>query len=129
MEGFLRSGQADKAEAFGKFIESGQTQEAMTQVIAIMQQRINEMGLTEPLIQQESTEAITQIGLVAAGMGVAILPEQLASVHLPGAVHVPISDGNAVVSMALAYRQADNNQIVQEWLRIAGLHSQKRQSD
>ena len=30
MEGFLRSGQADKAEAFGKFIESGQTQEAMT---------------------------------------------------------------------------------------------------
>ncbi len=34
------------------------TQEAMTQVIAIMQQRINEMGLTEPLIQQEGANRI-----------------------------------------------------------------------
>lgn len=34
------------------------TQEGMTQVIAIMQQRINEMGLTEPLIQQEGANRI-----------------------------------------------------------------------
>lgn len=34
------------------------TQDAMTQVIAIMQQRINEMGLTEPLIQQEGANRI-----------------------------------------------------------------------
>ncbi|MCG8992037.1 LysR family transcriptional regulator [Laribacter hongkongensis] len=94
----------------------------------LIRQLCHEAGF-EPLIQQESTEAITQIGLVAAGMGVAILPEQLASVHLPGAVHVPIHDDNAVVSMALACRQADNNQIVQEWLRIAVLHSQKRHTD
>ena len=30
MEGFLKAGEPAKAEAFGKFIESGQTQEAMT---------------------------------------------------------------------------------------------------
>lgn len=34
------------------------TQEAMTQVINIMQKRINEMGLTEPIIQQEGSRRI-----------------------------------------------------------------------
>lgn len=34
------------------------TQEAMTQVIGIMQKRINEMGLTEPIIQQEGANRI-----------------------------------------------------------------------
>lgn len=34
------------------------TQDAMTQVINIMQKRINEMGLTEPIIQQEGSRRI-----------------------------------------------------------------------
>jgi DNA-binding transcriptional LysR family regulator len=41
----------------------------------------------EPRITQEAGEATTQVGLVAAGLGIAILPSPLNCVQLPGALY------------------------------------------
>jgi DNA-binding transcriptional LysR family regulator len=57
-----------------------------------------------PRIAQEAREALTQIGLVAAGMGLAVLAEPLATLGMPGVCFIPLSDVGAELSMALATR-------------------------
>ncbi|BAK77754.1 transcriptional regulator, LysR family [Pseudogulbenkiania sp. NH8B] len=58
----------------------------------------------EPRIVQEAREATTQIGLVAAGLGVALLPSPLECVKMPGVRYLPLSDEGAYLSLGLATR-------------------------
>ncbi|MBI3145972.1 MAG: LysR family transcriptional regulator [Pseudogulbenkiania sp.] len=58
----------------------------------------------EPKIVQEAREATTQIGLVAAGLGVALLPSPLECVQMKGVRYLPISDEGAYLSLGLATR-------------------------
>ena len=58
----------------------------------------------EPRIVQEAREATTQIGLVAAGLGVAVLPSPLECVQMKGVRYVPLDDEGAYLSLGLATR-------------------------
>ena len=56
----------------------------------------------EPRIVQSAREATTQIGLVAAGLGVAVLPGPLECVRLPRVRYLALRDEGAYFSLAVA---------------------------
>jgi DNA-binding transcriptional LysR family regulator len=66
----------------------------------------------EPKVAQEAGEAITQIGLVAAGLGVCVLPAPFDVIHVDGVRYVPLSDEGAYLIMAAATRQQEPAQRV-----------------
>lgn len=57
-----------------------------------------------PQVTQEAREALTQIGLVAAGMGVAVLAEPLATLGTGAVRFIPLVDEGAELILALATR-------------------------
>ncbi|MCD4484998.1 LysR family transcriptional regulator [Chromobacterium vaccinii] len=65
---------------------------------------------------QEAGEAITQIGLVAAGVGIAILPSPLECVQIPAVRYVPLSDDGAYLSMGIAVRRDESSPLVANFL-------------
>jgi len=69
-----------------------------------------------PRVAQEAREALTQIGLVAAGMGIAVLPAPMAVVLLDGVCFVPLADEGAHMDMAIASRAGDTLPRVQGFL-------------
>lgn len=58
----------------------------------------------EPRIVQVAREATIQIGLVAAGLGVALLPAPLECVRIPRVRYLPIVGDAAFFPLAIAYR-------------------------
>jgi len=56
-------------------------------------------------VHQLAGEATTQIGLVAAGLGLAVLPAPLQCVQLPGVRYIPLLDDDAYMTLAVAWRQ------------------------
>lgn len=85
----------------------------------------------EPRIVQRAREATTQIGLVASGLGVAMLPAPLECVQLPRVRYLAISDAGAYLSLAVAYADRAPGPLLQTFLgaldRIAG--SQRGKGD
>jgi DNA-binding transcriptional LysR family regulator len=71
-----------------------------------------------PAVMQEAREASTMIGLVSAGSGVAIVPNDVQCIRLPGVFYSPILDKDAVSSLYLAHRDADGNPHLEQLLRI-----------
>lgn len=57
-----------------------------------------------PKVVQEAREATTLIGLVAAGLGVTVLPSPLECVRMPDVRYLPIADPGAHISLAVALR-------------------------
>ncbi|MBA4709219.1 LysR family transcriptional regulator [Aquitalea aquatica] len=66
----------------------------------------------EPRITQEAGEATTQVGLVAAGLGIAILPSPLECVQLPGVRYIPLTDDGAYLAMGIATREGDSSPLM-----------------
>lgn len=62
-----------------------------------------------PQIVREVQELTTIIGLVDAGVGIAVVPADTRSIHLPGVAYVPLRDRNAFSTLYLAYRERDRN--------------------
>ncbi len=58
-----------------------------------------------PEIAQQVREASTIVGLVAAGAGVAIVPQDTRCIQLGGVVYKPLTDALAVSALHLAYRK------------------------
>ena len=56
----------------------------------------------EPRIVQTAREATTQIGLVAAGLGIAVLPAPLETVRMARVRYLPITDPEAQFRLAVA---------------------------
>ncbi|MFC3533900.1 LysR substrate-binding domain-containing protein [Vogesella facilis] len=63
-------------------------------------------------VHQLAGEATTQIGLVAAGLGIAVLPSPLQCVHLPDIRYLPLSDADAYMTLTVAWRQHDSSPLV-----------------
>jgi DNA-binding transcriptional LysR family regulator len=76
---------------------------AGTGLPAILQRLCRDAGF-EPRIVQTAREAMTQIGLVAAGLGIALLPAPLECVQLPRVRYLPIIGADADISLSLAIR-------------------------
>ncbi|KQZ39560.1 LysR family transcriptional regulator [Duganella sp. Root1480D1] len=72
-----------------------------------------------PQVAMEAGEAATIIGLVAAGIGVSVLPSPFQSMHLEGVVFRPLDDTGAVTSLQLAQRRGDGGALVEAFVRVA----------
>jgi DNA-binding transcriptional LysR family regulator len=73
----------------------------------------------EPRIAQEAREATTQIGLVAAGLGIAVLPAPLDALRIEGARYVPLAGEDAVLVMSAAVREDEASERVLRFVRRA----------
>ncbi|MGQ5524043.1 LysR substrate-binding domain-containing protein [Chitinimonas sp. PSY-7] len=62
-----------------------------------------------PRVVQEAGEATTQIGLVAAGVGIAIQPSPLECVRMEGVDYLPLLDDGAHLSLAIATRSGEQS--------------------
>nr|WP_199067166.1 LysR family transcriptional regulator [Chromobacterium sp. ASV5] len=91
-------------------------QEAGSGLNAVIRQLARDSGIVLRLAQ-EAGEAITQIGLVAAGAGIAILPSPLECVQIPAVRYVPLLDADAYLAMGVATRAGDESPLVANFLR------------
>ena len=71
----------------------------------------------EPRIAQEAREATTQIGLVAAGLGIAVLPAPLEAVRIEGVHYVPLEGEGALLVMSAATRADEASERVLGFVR------------
>jgi DNA-binding transcriptional LysR family regulator len=62
-----------------------------------------------PQIVREVQELTTIVGLVDAGVGIAIVPADTGSIRLDGVAYVGLRDKNAFTTLYLAYRERDRN--------------------
>lgn len=63
----------------------------------------------QPQIVREVQELSTIIGLVDAGVGIAIVPADTRSIHLRGVAYVPLRDKDAFSTLFLAFRERDRS--------------------
>jgi DNA-binding transcriptional LysR family regulator len=70
----------------------------------------------EPKVAQEAREAMAQIGFVAAGLGIAILPAPFECVRLDEVRYLPIRDAGAHLSLGVASRRQDRSALVDGFL-------------
>lgn len=66
----------------------------------------------EPIVAQEAREVMAQIGFVAAGLGIAILPAPFECVRLEGVRYVPIRDAGAHLSLGAAVRRDHKSALI-----------------
>ncbi len=93
--------------------------DAGTGLPTILQRLCRTAGF-EPRIVQLAREATTQIGLVAAGLGLALLPAPLECVRIPRVRYVPIADEGAHFSLAVATREGTPTPLLAGFLEVLG---------
>ena len=71
----------------------------------------------EPRIAQEAREATTQVGLVAAGLGIAVLPAPVEAVRIEGARYIALEDDGAILVMSAATRSDEASERVLGFVR------------
>ena len=69
-----------------------------------------------PLIRQHAQQINGLLVLVAAGMGLALVPASMRSVNLPGVKYLQLEDPDAFMLLALASRIDDPNPVVRRFL-------------
>jgi DNA-binding transcriptional LysR family regulator len=70
----------------------------------------------EPTITQHAQQINGLLALVAAGLGLALVPASMRSVHLPGVSYVPLDDPEAYLLLAAACRADDHSPALQQFL-------------
>lgn len=72
-----------------------------------------------PKVFQEVQEALTLLGLVAAGFGVALVPSGLSYVAIPNILFKPVADSQATTEIHIATRLKEQNPAVEALRRLA----------
>jgi DNA-binding transcriptional LysR family regulator len=75
-------------------------------------------GGIEPKVAIEAQHADSALGLVAAGMGLALTAAGFSRVQRPGVRFVPIAAPGPAIPMKLAYRPTERSPVVQAFLKI-----------
>jgi DNA-binding transcriptional LysR family regulator len=71
-----------------------------------------------PTVAQEAREAPTLIGLVAAGLGITILPDSLRRIQVEGVVYRPLDTPQAASTILLAYRRDERAGAVRAFVKL-----------
>jgi DNA-binding transcriptional LysR family regulator len=71
-----------------------------------------------PRIAQEAREASTIIGLVAAGLGVSILPASCSHSGVEGVSYVPLADAESMSEIHVAYREDERSPLVTRFVQL-----------
>ncbi|PAT00149.1 MAG: hypothetical protein BSR46_04485 [Candidatus Dactylopiibacterium carminicum] len=87
-------------------------------LVSHIQQLCSRAGFS-PRVVQEAREALTQIGLVAAEQGIAVLPASLATIRVDGVRFVPLADAGASLPLVLAWRAQSRSARLDAFLEIA----------
>jgi DNA-binding transcriptional LysR family regulator len=74
-------------------------------------------GFTPP-VTQEATQIHTLIGMVAAGLGVTLVPAPVRSLQRPGVVYVPLKGKHPPAEVAAAFLRDGRTPVLQAFLRI-----------
>jgi DNA-binding transcriptional LysR family regulator len=72
-----------------------------------------------PKVFQEVQEALTLLGLVAAGFGVALVPSGLSYVAIPNILFKPVADSGVTTEIHIASRVKDQDAAVEAFRRMA----------
>ena len=72
-----------------------------------------------PNLVQEAREGATIIGLVAAGLGVSLLPDSYEKTGIPGVVHRRLDAAEARGRLYLAHRTGDTSPLVRRFVELA----------
>lgn len=84
--------------------------ESASAVAAITDRALRAEGV-KPRRRAEAEETITLLGMVASGMGVAVMPASVSAIRAPGLAFVPMPS-LPVADMVLAWRRDDHNLLV-----------------
>jgi DNA-binding transcriptional LysR family regulator len=71
----------------------------------------------EPNIRQEANERHMIISMVAAGLGISLVPEWVSQFKRDDVVYLPLADGGPSVDVHIAWRQNDPMDVVHEFVR------------
>lgn len=74
-------------------------------------------GLT-PQIGQEAIQMQTIVGLVSAGMGIALVPQSVSNLKRPGVEYKALSDRTMSVETGLAWRRDNPSPVLQTFLEL-----------
>ncbi|MCD0503274.1 LysR substrate-binding domain-containing protein [Bordetella petrii] len=72
-----------------------------------------------PRVVQEANELQTAIGLVAAGLGVTVVPESVQRLHRAEVAHLSIDSAAFVSPVILSYRKDDSSRFLANAVRLA----------
>lgn len=72
----------------------------------------------EPKIAQRTGELQTALGLVAAGMGVALLPASVEKTTREGVKYIPLKKPSPIISLVAAYRKDDSSPVLKLFLNV-----------
>jgi DNA-binding transcriptional LysR family regulator len=79
-----------------------------------------------PRIEQEAIQMQTIVSLVAAGMGVALVPASLRHLRRTGVAYRPLADRSPQVEIGVAWRRADDAPAVRAFVALARESAAKR---
>ena len=85
------------------------------QVISLCQQ-----GGFSPRVVQEAVQMQTIVGLVAAEIGIALVPESLRNLQRVGVVYLPLREVTPRAEIALVWREGDLSPTVGQFLEMVG---------
>ncbi len=71
-----------------------------------------------PRVAQEATQMQTILSLVAAGIGVALIPESVQSLRGAGVVYQPLRERAPETGLALAWRRDDDSAVLANFLNV-----------
>ena len=72
-----------------------------------------------PRVVQEASDSSTIVGLVATGLGIAVVPPELECVQMANVVFRPLTDDDAVTDLLLACRAGDASNVVATFRHMA----------
>lgn len=81
-----------------------------------------------PIVSQEAQQIQAIIGLVSAGLGVAIVPASIQSLHRKQVVYRPIQGPPAITRMAVAYEAENASPAFRSFLRVVADELDSRKS-
>jgi len=72
----------------------------------------------KPRVVQEALQVQTMISLVSAGLGIAVVPASLQSLHLKRVVYRPLRNSLAVTEMGVAYERENHSSVLRSFLSV-----------
>jgi DNA-binding transcriptional LysR family regulator len=77
------------------------------------------IALCNPIIQQKALEFQTVIGLVAAGLGIAVVPQSAMNLHTQHVVYLDLNNQLPSASMGVSWRRNNQSPLVKAFIEIA----------
>ena len=73
-----------------------------------------------PRVTQQASQVTSIVNLVAAGLGVSLVPASMKKIHSQGIAYRPLARDAPLAQMSLVFRRGDNSAALQNLRRIAG---------